>query len=176
MDLANLFAVNVSPFELVLRGTCIYWFLLLVFRFVLRRDPGTLGVADLLFIVIVADASQNAMSGGYDSVAEGLILIGTLMVWNVVLDWGSYRWKALRRLTEPEPLLLVDRGRIVARNMRKEYLTRDDLDSQLREAGVTDLRQVRKAYMEGDGKFSVLRFDEAPSRPKADSRGTPGAG
>ena len=175
MDMANLLAVNVSPIELVLRGTCIYWFLLLVFRFVLRRDPGTLGVADLLFIVIVADASQNAMSGSYDNVAEGLILIGTLVVWNFALDWGSYRWKVLRRLTEPEPLLLVDRGRIVARNMRKEYLTRDDLDSQLREAGVTDLRQVRKAYMEGDGKFSVLRFD-ARGKTKAHTRGTPGAG
>lgn len=78
--------------------------------------------------------------------------------------------------TEPKPLLLVDRGRIVGRNLRREYLTRDDLESQLREAGVTDLRQVRKAYLEGDGKFSVLRFDEGRGRPKADTRGTPGAG
>lgn len=79
MDFTELFAVHVSPLELFVRGTMTYWFLLLIFRFVLRRDPGSLGVADILLVVIIADASQNGMSGEYKTVTEGFILIGTLV-------------------------------------------------------------------------------------------------
>ncbi len=167
MTLASLFAVNTSPLELIARGTVMYWFLLLLFRFVLRRDAGSLGVADLLFVVIVADASQNAMAGGYDTVAEGLILVGTLAAWNYVLDWAGYRSKAVRWLTEPRALLLVENGRIVATNMRHQLVTREDLQSEMRQVGIEDLARVRKAVMEGNGKISFLTTDGQVHRPAA---------
>ena len=72
---AELFAITVPPWELILRGTLMYWFLFLVFRFVMRRDVGAIGVADVLLLVLIADASQNAMSGGYESVTDGAILV-----------------------------------------------------------------------------------------------------
>jgi len=62
--LAGLFAFDVSPLELVLRGTLVYWLLFLIFRFIMRRDVGAVGIADILLLVIIADASQNAMAGG----------------------------------------------------------------------------------------------------------------
>ena len=170
VDIERLFAIYTSPWELVVRGSVVYWFLLLVFRFILRRDPGALGIADLLFVVIVADASQNGMSGSYDTVSEAIVLVGTLVAWNYALDWAGARWKPIRWLTEPKPLLLVDQGRIVARNMRKEFLTRDDLDSELRHAGIDDLAKVRKAYMEGDGKFSVLTYGDGRRPETQDGR------
>jgi uncharacterized membrane protein YcaP (DUF421 family) len=165
MDLGSLLAIHTSPLELMLRGSLVYWFLLLVFRFVLRRDAGALGMADILFVVIVADASQNAMSGGYDTVAEGFILVGTLVFWNYLLDWASFRWKRVRFLTDPEPILLIDRGRVLARNLRREFLTRDELDAQLRQHGIDDVAQVRRAYLENDGKLSVLGFDRRLGQP-----------
>ena len=64
--IADLFEVHVPVLELVLRGTLVYWLLFLIFRFLLRRDVGAVGIADILLLVIVADAAQNAMSGGYD--------------------------------------------------------------------------------------------------------------
>ena len=67
---ADLFEVHVPVPELVLRGTLVYWLLFLIFRFVLRRDVGAVGIADILLLVIVADAAQNAMSGGYDTFAK----------------------------------------------------------------------------------------------------------
>ncbi len=164
--------MNTSPLELIARGTLMYLFLLLLFRFVLRRDAGALGVADLLFVVIVADASQNAMAGGYDTVAEGLILVATLATWNYGLNWAGYRWRAVRRLTEPPALVLVENGRIVATNMRRQFLTREDLDSEMRRVGIKDLAQVRKAFMEGDGKFSFLTVDGGANGPTAGE--TPG--
>ena len=64
--------------ELFVRGTVVYWFLFLAFRFLLRRNVGALGVADILLLVIVADASQNAMAGQYSSVTEGALLLLTI--------------------------------------------------------------------------------------------------
>lgn len=175
MDVAPLFAIQVPPLELVLRGTLMYWFLLLIFRFVLRRDPGSFGVADILMVVVIADASQNAMSGSYATVAEGWILVATLVCWNYALDWASSRWPLVHKLTEPPPLQLVKAGRVLGRNLRKEFLTREDLEAQLRQAGVDDIGVVRAAYLEGDGKLSVLRYDgQAPARPDKD-QGPPGA-
>ncbi len=73
-DLGALFGFHVHPLEIVLRGSAVYWFLFLLFRFVLRRDAGALGIADILLLVLIADASQNAMAGGYDTIAEGVLL------------------------------------------------------------------------------------------------------
>lgn len=174
MDASTLFAVHVSPLELMLRGTLMYWFLLLIFRFVLRRDPGSFGVADILMVVIIADASQNALSGSYDTVAEGCILVATLVFWNYALDWAGYRWKLVQKLTEPPPLQLVKDGRVLGRNLRKELLTLDDLKGQLREAGVEDIASVRAAYLEGDGKLSVLRYEPGQPPRQDPHEGLPG--
>ena len=171
--LASLFAVHTSPLELMVRGSLMYWCLLLLFRFVLRRDAASIGVADLLFVVIVADASQNAFSGGYDTIAEGLILVGTLAAWNYLLDWAGFHWKPARWLTEPPPLVLVDRGRLVMTNMRRQFVTREDLESGMRQNGIDDLSRVRKAFLEGDGSFSFLTFDGEAHQPPAGR--TPGA-
>jgi uncharacterized membrane protein YcaP (DUF421 family) len=160
----SLFAFHVSPLELIVRGTLIYWFLFLLFRFVLRRDVGSVGIADVLLVVLIADASQNAMAGGYETVAEGGVLVLTLMGWNWLLDWATFRFDAVRRFAEPAPLLLVRRGRVLHRNLRQEFLTMDDLQSQLRQSGVSNLNEVRAAFMESDGRFSVITRDGRQTR------------
>jgi len=175
MSIVDLFQFRVSPVELFVRGTLIYWFLFVMLRFVLRRGAGGIGIADILLIVLLADASQNAMAGGYDSVAEGCVLVGTLIGWNYLLDWASFRWDLVRRLAEPAPLLLIDRGRVLARNLRREFVTRDELEAQLRLNGVASLSDVRKAYLESDGRFSVVRYDSQPGNPNQHTTRTPGA-
>lgn len=175
MDFTGLFAFHVSPIELFVRGSLMYWFLLLAFRFVLRRDTGALGIADILLIVLIADASQNAMGGSYDTVAEGVMLVGTLIGWNYLLDWAGYHWKFVQRLTAPAPLLLIDRGRLVARNLRREFLTREDIESQLRLNGIDAIAKVRKAYLESDGNFSVIPFDKGDTAMSKPQKKIPGA-
>ena len=152
----QLLSFGTSPLELALRGTLMYWFLFLVFRFVLRRDAGQIGIADMLFVVIVADASQNAMSGSYSTVAEGCVLVGTLVAWNFAMDWASYRWAPVRKLVEPSPVLLVKDGRLLARNLRQEFLTPEDLEAQMRQHDITSIAEVKRAHIESDGQFSFL--------------------
>jgi uncharacterized membrane protein YcaP (DUF421 family) len=153
----DLFAFGVHPAEIVVRGTAVYWFLFLLFRFVLRRDAGALGIADILLLVLIADASQNAMSGGYQSLSEGALLVATIAGWNWLMDLASYHLPAVRRFAEAPPLVLVRRGRLQLRNMRREYITNQELMACLREQGIDKLADVKIARMEADGQISVIR-------------------
>src|SRR5262245_10628472 len=155
--LLTLFRFGVSPLELLVRGTAMYWFLFLLFRFVLRRDAGAVGIADILLLVLIADASQNAMAGGYQSVPDGVLLVSTIAAWNWLLDWGSYRNRWIRLLAEPPPLVLVRRGRMLRRNLRRELISVPELMAHLREQGVDKLADVKVARMEPDGQISVIR-------------------
>lgn len=147
---------TVSLAEVVLRGTSVYLLLFFVLR-VLRREAGAIGISDLLVVVLIADAAQNAMSSEYKSITEGAVLVGTIVAWDYSLDWLGYRFPAFGRLLRPAPLPLVKDGRALRQNMRKEMVSMDELMSQLREQGVEHLSEVKKCYLEGDGHVSVIR-------------------
>lgn len=158
LDIAELFSLTVSPLELVIRGTAIYWFLFALFRFLLRRDVGSIGIADVLLLVLIADASQNAMSGSYESITDGLILVVTIAGWNFALDWAAFRFDRVRSFVEPPPLLLVRNGQLLGRNLRRERVSVEELQSELRQQGMEDWSGVEKAYMESDGQISVIKM------------------
>lgn len=155
-DWKQMFALDTPLLEIFLRGTIIYLALFALLRFIVKREVGTVGIADLLVIVVIADAAQNAMAGSYTSVTDGVLLIGTIVWWNLALDWIAYRFPAARRIIEPQPLPLVRHGRLNRRNMRKALITEDELMSQLRLQGVEDLADVELSCMEGDGRISVV--------------------
>lgn len=154
---SELFGLSVPPLELVVRGSALYLFLLVLFRVVIKRRMGAIGMADILVLVIISDASQNAMAGEYKTVTDGFILIGTIIGWNYLFDWACFQFPRIGRLLEPQPLLLIDEGRVLWRNLRVEYVSEDELRSKLRENGVEDPREVRKAYLESDGQFTVIK-------------------
>jgi len=153
----QLFSPSVPFLELVVRGTTMFLFLWLLFRVVLKRRVGAIGMADLLVLVIIADAAQNGMAGEYTSISDAIVVVSTIVAWNVLLDWLAFRFPRMQRLLEPPPLLVVDRGRILWRHMRMELLSREELEAKLRESGVQDLSEVDKAYVEPDGHLSVLK-------------------
>jgi uncharacterized membrane protein YcaP (DUF421 family) len=157
LDWGEMFGINVPPLELIIRGTAMYLFLFLLFRVVVRRRVGAIGMADILILVIIADAAQNAMSGEYKSVTEGAILVGTIIFWDMAIDWLNYRVPALRDWLEPPPMLLIRDGRVIHRNLRHEYVTEEELKSKLREKGVKEVTEVAEAYMESDGSVSVIK-------------------
>ncbi len=157
LDLSGIFGLSTPIAEIMLRGTATYWFLFFVFRFIVRRDVGAVGIADILVLVIIADASQNAMAGEYTSVTDGTILVLTLVGWNLLLDWLSFRYPSIRRFASPGALLLVKNGKLLKRNMRREFITDEELWSKLREEGIERLDQVKAVYLEPDGGFSVIR-------------------
>ena len=153
----QLFGFSVPPLELVVRGTAMFFFLWLLFRVVIKRRIGAIGMADLLVLVIIADAAQNGMAGSYTSVTDACVLVSTIVLWNYLFDWLAFHFPALQRLLEPPPLLVVEDGHILWRNMRLELLSRQELEAKLREKGVKDVSEVEQAYVEPDGHISIIK-------------------
>ena len=151
-----MFGLSLPVLEIIVRGSAIYWFLFGVFRFIIRRDVGAVGLADILILVIVADASQNAMAGEYTSVTDGMILIATLIGWNVLMDWLAFHFPRFRRFAQPTSLLLVSEGRLLMDNLQQELISEEELWSKLRQQGIERLDQVKAVYLEPDGGFSVI--------------------
>lgn len=160
-DLPSVLTFTVSPLELMLRGTLMYWFLFVVFRFVLRRDVGALGLSDFLFVVLLGDAAQNGMIGSATSAIDGMVLIGTLVFWSYMLDLMSFRFTLVRRFTAAPRLCLVRNGKLLRKNMRRESITDEELNAKIRQEGVEDISSVKLMYLEADGEISVIRQDGA---------------
>jgi uncharacterized membrane protein YcaP (DUF421 family) len=157
VDWKELFGFSVAPLELVVRGTAMYFFLFALFRVVIKRRVGSIGMADILVLVIVADAAQNGMAGEYRSITDAFVLVGTILGWNFLFDWANFRFAWLQRWLEPEPLLLVRDGRVLWKHMRLERVTEKELAAKLREHGVSEMAEVAKAYMEPDGAVTVIK-------------------
>jgi uncharacterized membrane protein YcaP (DUF421 family) len=124
-----------------------------------NRMSGTLGTADLLMIVLLATSAQGAIAGSARSVTDGLLLVGTVIFWSFIFNWLGHRFPRFQRLIRPPPLPLVRDGRMLYANMRRELITEGELMTQLREQGVADLAEVKAAYMEADGRISVIARD-----------------
>jgi uncharacterized membrane protein YcaP (DUF421 family) len=160
IDWAHLFGFSINPAEIFIRGTVIYWFIFLMFRFVFHRDIGSIAITDVMLLVLIADAASNGMSGNYDSITDGCLLVTTLAGWNYVLNWISFHFPSIRRLVESPPLVLVKDGKLQRKAMRRELITVEELQSKLREEGIKDLNEIKIAFLEQNGEISVLRHDQ----------------
>lgn len=158
-----MFVPTESVLEVILRGTIMYVGMFALLR-IFRRQAGSIGIADLLVIVVIADAAQNGMAGDSKSITEALLLIATIIAWDWLFDLLGFRSKFWSRVLEPEPLLLVKDGRMIGKNLESEMITEDELMSQLRQQGLEDLSTVKKVYLESNGHFSVLT--ESPDQRK----------
>jgi uncharacterized membrane protein YcaP (DUF421 family) len=152
---STTFHLTVSPVELFVRGSILYLVLFFVLL-KLRRPAGALGVSDLLLLVLIADAAQNAMSAEYKSVFDGLILVGTLLFWNMFIDWLSFRWTWLGHQMHGEPRMVIRNGELLRASLRRAWLTPEELHEHLREHGIEHVRDVKAAYLETNGKITVI--------------------
>jgi len=155
----ELFVPSIPIVELIVRGSLVYLVLFWVLRLLPARQLGMLGITDLLVVVLFAEAAQNAMATNYTSITEGALLVGTVIFWSQLLNWAGYKFPAFQRFLNPPPLLLVKNGRIVERHMRRELITQDELMSQLRQQGVEFIADVKKAYIEPDGRVSIITYE-----------------
>lgn len=158
-DWDSLFVPTESLLEIFARGTLMYLALFFLLRFILKREPGMVGITDILVIVLIADAAQNGMAGQYNSITEGLVLVGTIVFWSWFLEWLGFQSPRIERILEPQPLLLIQDGKVLKQNLKKELITEEELGSLLREKGVESAEHVKQATMESNGQLSVIRKD-----------------
>lgn len=137
-----------------------YFGIFTLMRLILKRQTGGISIPDVLLVVLLADAAQNGMAGEYRSITEGLVLVATIIFWNLAIDWVGYHVPFVERLVQPPPLLLIKNGQVLRRHLRQELVTMDELLSKLREEGVDSPADVIEAYIEGDGNISVKKKEK----------------
>lgn len=160
MDWQSIFQPTLPLAEVFLRGTLVYLFIFFMLRF-MRREAGEIGISDILVVVLISDAAQNAMTSEYKSITEGLLLVATIMFWDYFLDWVSYKTKSrfILRLLRPAPILLIKQGRLQKRNLKRQLIDKEELLGQLRQHGVEAVEEVKKCCLESDGSISVVKWD-----------------
>ncbi len=155
LDLNRIFVPTMSVLEIFIRGSLVY-FLILFLLHLLRKQSGSISVTDLLVIVLLGNAVQNAIIADTVSITDGVLLAGVIILWNLTFDYLAYRFVFFRKLVHPPPIPLIKDGKLIAKNLRREFITQEELLSQLREQGVDRIEDVRIANLEGDGRISVI--------------------
>lgn len=159
VDWASLIEPKHALLELFVRGTVMYLVILVLLRLVVRRQVGGIGMTDVLVIVLIAEVAGNGISDNFQSVVESTVLVGTVLFWSTLIEWLQSRYPAVERLVRDPKLKLIENGRMLRRNMREEFVSVEELMAQLREKGLQDCRDVKAAYMEADGRISIIRRD-----------------
>jgi uncharacterized membrane protein YcaP (DUF421 family) len=144
--------------EVIVRGTMIYFLLFFILRFFLNRQAGAVGIPDLLVVVLIVEATTDAL-GRNESVTEASILIGTVMFWSYGLQWLAFTYPRLEFLVFSPKVKLMENGKMLRKNMRRELVTEEELKSLLRTQGVDELSRVKLACLESSGDISVVTFD-----------------
>lgn len=141
---------------------------MLLLRIVGRREAGGLGLTDLLVILLVVDAASIGMTGESDTLGDSFVLVLTVLLWSVVFDALTYRWPRLGRVLKSPPRLLIEDGEVNHTALRRELMSRQEVESQLRLHGIEDLTNVHRAYIEPNGMVSVTMKipPDAPDSPK----------
>ena len=152
------------------RTAAVYVVLLGLLRLTGKRQVGQFTPFDLLLLLLLANAVQNAMVGPNETLWGGLVAAGTLIALNGVVATLSWRARGAARILEGMPTILIRQGQVLEPNLVKEGISREDLMRALREHGVEDPELVRSAILEVDGAISVLREDEAPPVTKPHHR------
>ena len=144
---------------IVLSTAAVYLFIVVALRLFGKSEISQLSVTDLVFIMLLSNAVQNAMVGSDSSLSGGLVAAATLFVVNLVFKQCLYRFPRFGRFLQGESLMLIYKGKTNTENLRKAKLTQDELLEAVREHGVSSVSEVDLAVLEVDGNISVLSGD-----------------
>jgi uncharacterized membrane protein YcaP (DUF421 family) len=144
----------------------VYLVLLMGLRLAGKRELGQMTIFDLVVLLLLANAVQNAMVGPDTSLTGGLLAAGALLAMNLIVAQLGIRWPRLRRFVEGSPTVLILHGQVLARHLQREGIDQDELAAALREHGVAEVSQVEMAVLEIDGSISVVPVSEAMKRIK----------
>jgi uncharacterized membrane protein YcaP (DUF421 family) len=148
--------LDVPAWNIVLRTAAIYLVALIGLRLAGKREIGQMTVFDLVVLLLIANAVQNAMVGPDTSLTGGVLAAVVLLALNAIVARLRLRWPRLRRMIEGSPTLLVLHGEVLADHLRHEGLDQETLEAALREHGVAEVRDVEMAVLEIDGSISVV--------------------
>jgi uncharacterized membrane protein YcaP (DUF421 family) len=142
--------------DLVLRATVVFFFIYLITRVIGRRELSSLEPFDLILLVVIGDLVQQGVTQSDDSVTGSLTVIATFAALTVAVGYISFKVRRLRQLLDGEPIVMVMDGKVIESNLRRERMTREELEAATRLQQVASLDDVRLAVLETGGQLSVI--------------------
>lgn len=143
--------------DIVARGVAIFAFLYVLMRIVGKRELSSLQPFDLILLVVVGDAVQQGLTQDDYSLTGAFLAIGTIALLQVGVSWANFRFPRLRTLLDGEPLVIVQDGKPIEKNMRRERLTLEELAEEARKQSIAHIEDVQWAVIETSGAISFIK-------------------
>ncbi len=145
--------------DLVLRTFVVFCFLTILMRVIGRRELSSLQPFDLVLLIVLGDALQQGLTQDDYSLTGSLLVVGTFAVLQVLVSWIGYRFPRVRPVLEGEPIIVVEDGKVIERNLKRERLTIDEIAEEARRQQIAHLDEVRWAVLETNGVISFIKKD-----------------
>lgn len=142
--------------DLVVRAIVLYLLVFLVTRVVGRRELSSLAPFDLILLIVLGDAIQQGLTQDDYSVTGAFIVVITIVLLQIGTSYLSFRSAPMRRVFEGEPILIVQNGEVIERNLHRERLTREEVAEEARQQQIDSLDQIAWAVLEPSGKISFI--------------------
>ncbi len=154
--MSDMFALAMPWWEFILRAVVVYAVVLGMVRLGGKRALGQITPFDVLLIVLLGNAVQNALLGQDTSLAGGLLLAATLITLNYTVGWVTTRSRRMERLIEGEPVLVARDGKLLDSVLRRELITQADFDAAMRQQGCGGIEEVALALLEINGHITIV--------------------
>ena len=159
--------------DIVLRGTVIFLALYVLVRLMGKRELGQMTPFELILLVVIGDLIQQGATQNDFSLTGAIIAVSTIAFWALVFSWLSYLWPVAERLLEGEPRVIIRDGELLEPNLRRSRLTRSEIESEMRLAGIARMEDVAWGILEPRGKISFIQRSEdggekPPPQPKGE--------
>lgn len=145
--------------SIVISSVAVYLFIVLAIRLFGKKELSQLSVIDLVFILLISNAVQNAMVGNNTTLFGGIVAASSLFIVNFLMKQAIYRFPSLSKFIQGEAIMLVYKGKMKIDNMHHTRITHDELMEAIREHGVASIADVDLAILEVDGNISILSND-----------------
>jgi uncharacterized membrane protein YcaP (DUF421 family) len=142
--------------DIALRGIVLFLFVSFIMRIVGRRELSSLGAIDLVLLIVLGDSIQQGLTQDDYSVTGAMIAVSTIAVMQVSLSYLGFRFRWLRPVLEGEPIVIVQDGRVIERNLRRDRITVDEVLEEARQQQIGSLDDVAWAVLEANGQISFL--------------------
>jgi uncharacterized membrane protein YcaP (DUF421 family) len=145
--------------DIVLRAVALYAFVIFVIRVIGRRELSSMTPFDLVLLIILGDAIQQGLTQDDYSVTGAVLAVGTIATLQVVTSYLSFRFPPMRKVFQGHPIVLVDHGKFVHRNLRRERMTEEEVAEEARQQQIASIDQVDWAILEANGSISFIKKD-----------------
>ena len=149
------FTTDLPLFNLLIRALVVYLSVLLLLRIAGKRQMGQMEATEFVALLLISNAVQNAMNGGDNSLAAGVFLAAVLIITSAVITFLTFKSKMIRSVFEGTPRLLIHKGKVLTKNISREFISESELHTLLRKQGFHHPAEVEIAILEADGTLSI---------------------